>query len=230
LTALGVQFWDQNHVLLSGCTSDLEKTAACNLSPALELLEHVKLTLLYDAGVELTGEKGAVQMFSRQKGASDAMIPLLENAMCHYAALCDHAAGSAVSHLPGAGAAGGLGYGLSLIGGTLTPGADFVLESIGFDSAASSADLVITGEGKTDRQTETGKLPLIAAKHAGGKPVVCLCGKNEAGFPLYEAGIDCVLAIADGPLSLEESVTQTGELLEKTAFNLAGLFLKLCAD
>lgn len=230
LTALGAEFRDPNGTLLSGCTADLSETASCDLTPAAALLKNTKLTLLYDAGVALTGEKGAVRMFSRQKGADDTMIPLLEDAMIRYAALCDRAAGAEVSSLPGAGAAGGLGYGLSLIGGRLTPGADYVLSLIGFDRAAAGADLIITGEGKTDRQTETGKLPMIAAKHAAGKPVVCLCGKNEAQAALYDSGIDCVLAIADGPLSLHESVERTAELLDRTAFNLAGLLLRFRAN
>ncbi len=230
LTALGAVFTDENGTSLTGCTADLGKVSSCDLTPALDLMKNVKLTLLYDAGVALTGKNGAVRMFSHQKGADDAMIPVLEESMIRYANLCDRAAGSEISLLPGAGAAGGLGYGLSLIGGKLTPGADYVLGAIGFDRAAAQADLIITGEGKTDRQTETGKLPLIAAKHACGKPVVCLCGKNEAESPLYAGGIDCVLAIADGPLTLDESVARTGELLECTAFNLAGLMRKFCED
>ncbi len=227
LTALGAVFCDADGNPLDGRTESLGLTASCDFSQALRLLAGVKLTLLFDAGVALTGEKGAVKMFSRQKGASEDMLPVLEEAMIHYAALCDGSVGSAVSEIPGAGAAGGLGYGLSLIGGILTPGADYVLNAIGFDEAAHSADLIITGEGKTDRQTETGKLPVAAAHHSGGKPVLCLCGKNEAGSALFQSGIDAVIAIADGPLSLDESLARTGELLENTAFNLAGLVCKL---
>ena len=230
LTALGAVFTDESGTPLTGCTADLGKAVFCDLTPAIDLLKNTKLTLLYDAGVALTGEKGAVRMFSRQKGADDDMIPALEAAMIRYADLCDRAVGAKVSDFPGAGAAGGLGYGLSLIGGRLTPGADYVLDAIGFDRAAAQADLIVTGEGKTDRQTETGKLPMIAAKHACGKPVVCLCGKNEAEDSLCACGIDCVLAIADGPLTLEESVERTAELLERTAFNLAGLIRKFCMD
>jgi len=230
LFSLGARFRDEKGMLLPPRTDALGQTASCDLTAVHNLLDGVKLTLLYDAGVALTGEKGAVRMFSRQKGASEDMIPMLEESMVHYAEICDGTVGSAVSELPGAGAAGGLGYGLSLAGGVLTPGADYVLDAIGFDKAARSADLVITGEGKTDSQTETGKLPVTVARHAGGTPVICLCGKNEAGPGIYQSGIDAVFAIADGPLTLEESVTHTADLLEKTAFNLAGLAGGLCAD
>ncbi|MBQ8370730.1 MAG: glycerate kinase [Clostridia bacterium] len=230
LTALGAVFTDENGATLDGITSSLGRVRSCDLSPAVRLLSGVKLTLLYDAAVALTGETGAVRMFSRQKGASEEMLPALENAMASYASVCDNYASDAVSMRPGAGAAGGLGYGLSLIGGLLTPGADFVLDTIGFSEAARTADLIITGEGKTDAQTETGKLPMTVAKHSCGKPVVCLCGKNEAGPGLYACGIDAVFAIADGPISLEESVERTGELVEKSAYNLVGLALKFQRD
>ncbi|MBQ7930186.1 MAG: glycerate kinase, partial [Clostridia bacterium] len=145
LTALGAVFTDESGTPLTGCTADLGKAVFCDLTPAIDLLKNTKLTLLYDAGVALTGEKGAVRMFSRQKGADDDMIPALEAAMLQYADLCDRAVGAKVSDFPGAGAAGGLGYGLSLIGGRLTPGADYVLDAIGFDRAAAQADLIVTG-------------------------------------------------------------------------------------
>ncbi|MBQ2724157.1 MAG: glycerate kinase [Clostridia bacterium] len=226
LTALGAVFYDAHQNLLNGCTASLGSVVSCDLTPALQLLKDIKLTLLYDAGVMLTGEKGAVRMFSRQKGATEEMIPRLESAMLQYAAVCDKAVSASVSCLPGAGAAGGLGYGLSLVGGKLTPGADYVLKTIGFPKAAESADLIVTGEGKTDSQTETGKLPVAVSRYSSGKPVVCLCGKNEAGEGLYSLGIDAVFSICDGPLALNESMERTGELLEKSAFDLAGLFQK----
>ena len=230
LTSLGAVFYDAHQNQLDGRTASLGSVVSCDLTPALQLLKGIKLTLLYDAGVMLTGEKGAVRMFSRQKGASEEMLPQLESAMIQYASVCDKAVSAPVSHLPGAGAAGGLGYGLSLVGGLLTPGADYVLQTIGFPKAAESADLIITGEGKTDSQTETGKLPAAVSRYSGGKTVVCLCGKNEAGEGLYSLGIDAVFSICDGPLSLNESMERTGELLEKSAFDLAGLVQKLCTN
>ena len=123
------------------------------------------------------------------------------------------------------GAAGGLGYGLSLIGGKLTAGAEFVLDTVGYTEDVKSADLVITGEGKTDRQTATGKLPMTAAMKANGKPVVCLCGVSDPVEKLYESGVSAVFAIADKPMTAEESIASTEKLLEKAAYNLIGLFI-----
>lgn len=225
LSALGAKFYNENRKLIERCdTSALARVCSCDLTPAIERMKNCKLTLLSDTAVSLTGDSGAVMMYSRQKGASEEMLPSLDAAMRSYANICDAAVGRAVSDLPGAGAAGGLGYSLSLVGGVLTPGAAYVLDTIGFTKAALDADLIITGEGKTDRQTATGKLPMVAAQKACGKPVICLCGVNEAVPALYESGISAVFALADRPMSAEESISHTSELLEKAAYNITGLY------
>lgn len=223
LSALGGRFFRRDGSKIEmPVTASLFELASCDLSVAKALLQETKLTLLYDSGVPLIGPTGATELYSRQKGASEELIPKLETAMIRYAGVCN----SEAARMPGAGAAGGLGYGLSLIGGKLTPGADAVLSSIGFREAASQADAIFTGEGKTDRQTATGKLPLIVARHALGKPVICLCGMAQPVAELYEAGIDAVFAIADGPMTFEESMAHTAQLLEKAAFQFAGLLAK----
>lgn len=226
LSALGAKFYEADGTLIDRCdTSALARVHACDLSPALERIKNIKLTLLSDTSVALTGTSGAVMMYSRQKGASEDMLPTLDAAMQNYAAVCDAAVGAAVSDYPGAGAAGGLGYGLSLIGGKLTPGAAYVLDTVGFTKAAQNADLIITGEGRTDRQTATGKLPMIVAQKSCGRPVICLCGVNDAVPALYDSGISAVFALADRPMTAEDSIAHTAELLEKAAYNIAGLYL-----
>ena len=114
---------------------------------------------------------------------------------------------------------------MSVVGGKLTPGADFVLDRLGFSDLLPTSTLVITGEGKTDRQSSTGKLPSAVAKRAAefGVPVICLCGMNEAGEDVYDCGITSVIQIGDGPMSLEESMECTLPLLEKCAYDIAGL-------
>ncbi|MBO6053195.1 MAG: glycerate kinase, partial [Clostridia bacterium] len=173
-----------------------------------------------------------VRMYARQKGAREEELPRVESDMEHFSTVCNLAVGSPHASLPGAGAAGGLGYGLTLAGGILTPGAPYVLRTTGFLSAASRVDLVITGEGRTDAQTATGKLPMAVARvvrEAGGHcPVVCLCAIDDSVPALYEAGMDAVFAIADRPMTAEESIACTAELLEKAAGNLAAVVMRLC--
>lgn len=231
LGALGARFFRENGEEITSrlCVSSLGEVKSCSLEPAKALLDKVKLTLLCDSAVPLLGPRGAVMLYSRQKGAGESILPQLEANMENFAVSCGY--GSVM--LDGAGAAGGLGFGLSLVGGELKKGAEYVLARVGFiDALVKSPDeisAIITGEGKTDAQTATGKLPLAianAAKNAQSRAaVVCLCGVNEAVGELYDGGITAVFQISDRPMSAEASISQTLPLLEKTAFNLGGLMI-----
>ncbi|MGN1346028.1 MAG: glycerate kinase [Eubacteriales bacterium] len=229
LSRMGAQFTDRNGAPLNGTqgAAVLSDVCSCDFSAVHRLLDGVKLTLLYDVAVPLTGTSGASQMFARQKGADDATVEELENAMIRFAGIGDRQAGDAVSARIGCGAAGGLGYGLSLAGGELRPGAEYILDFVGFRQALADADLVITGEGKTDRQTVCGKLPFTVAKYAKNVPVVCLCGTfapEGAQEALYDGGFDAVFSILNAPSALEKAMAETGLLLENAAYQIAGLW------
>lgn len=229
LFRMGAKFFDKNGKELDGTSGAavLADVVSCDFTGVHKLLTGIKLTLLYDVAVPLTGEFGASRMFSRQKGADESTIDELERAMTSFAAVGDHAYGDAVSERQGAGAAGGLGYGLSLAGGELHPGAEYVLDFVGFREAAANAALVITGEGKTDRQTARGKLPFTVANYAGEVPTVCLCGTFVPDPDLYSGGFDAVFSIINAPSSLEESMANTEPLLENAAYNVTGMLAAL---
>ena len=226
ISELGVRFFDCHGELITErlCPKNLRLIHSTDLEPAMKLLDGIKLTLLYDSSVKLLGECGAVMMYSRQKGAREDMLPSLEADMSHFSRVFTTPTAD-FSEVSGSGAAGGLGFGLSVVGGKLTPGADFVLDRLGFSDLLPTSTLVITGEGKTDRQSSTGKLPSAVAKRAAefGVPVICLCGMNEAGEDIYDCGITSVIQIGDKPMSLEESMERTLPLLEKCAYDIAGL-------
>lgn len=226
ISELGVRFFDCHGELITErlCPEYLRLIHSAALAPAMKLLDGIKLTLLYDSSVKLLGECGAVMMYSRQKGASEDMLPSLEADMAQFSRVLTTPTAD-FSEVSGSGAAGGLGFGLSVAGGKLTPGADFVLDRLGFNDLLPNSTLVITGEGKTDRQSSTGKLPSAVAKRAAefGVPVICLCGMNEAGEDIYDCGITSVIQIGDEPMSLEESMERTLHLLEKCAYDIAGL-------
>ncbi len=228
LARMGAKFYDASGAKLDGTAGAkiLSRVEACDFSAVASLLGGVKLTLLYDVAVPLTGEFGASQMFSRQKGADEPTVGELEAAMLHFSKICDAHLGEAVSARQGSGAAGGLGYGLSLAGGSLYPGAEYVLDFVRFRETAADADLVITGEGKTDRQTARGKLPFTVAKYTKTCPVVCLCGTFVPDEDLYNDGFDAIFSIINAPCTLEESMANTEILLENAAYNVAGLFLR----
>lgn len=226
LSELGVRFFDSFGELITErlCPENLRLIHSTDLESAMKLLDGIKLTLLYDSSVKLLGECGAVMMYSRQKGARADMLPSLEADMAHFSRVFTTQA-TDFSKVSGSGAAGGLGFGLSVVGGKLTPGADFVLDRLGFSDLLPTSTLVITGEGTTDRQSSTGKLPSAIAKRAAefGVPAICLCGMNEAGEDIYDCGITSVIQIGDEPMSLEESMERTLPLLEKCAYDIAGL-------
>lgn len=226
LSELGVRFFDclGEHITSRLCPKNLRLVHSTDLEPALRLLDGIKLTLLYDSAIKLLGESGAVMMYSRQKGAREDMLPSLDNDMARFSQVFSSLS-TDFSLVSGSGAAGGLGFGLSVVGGKLTPGADFVLDRIGFNDLLPASTLVITGEGKTDRQSSTGKLPSAVAKRAAkfGVPVICLCGMNEAEEDVYDCGITSVIQIGDRPMTLDESIENTLPLLEKCAYDIAGM-------
>lgn len=231
--ALGMKFFASDGVLLdarrgAAVLSEIASVSDADLAPELA---HCTLTLLYDVDIPLIGEHGCSVNFAPQKGASVDEVAELDAAMAGFASAAASSLGRDLSAKNGAGAAGGLGFGLSLCGGQLRFGAPFVLDVCGFDEAARDSDVIITGEGCCDAQTASGKLPSWVArraKSAGDAAVVCVCGADRAVGELYSLGMDAVFALADGPMSLEESSVHCAELAEKLAFNIAGLASAVC--
>lgn len=225
--ALGMKFSDADGNVLDARSGAAVLPYIASLS-AQELapeLADASLTMLYDVGIPLTGERGCSVNYAPQKGASPAEVELLDAAMAGFARAAERSLGRDLSFVDGVGASGGLGFGLSLCGGQLRFGAPFVLDVCGFDDAAAAADVVITGEGKCDAQTACGKLPFWVAKRtkaAGDAAVVCVCGVDRAVGEFYDLGADAVFALADGPITLAESTENCAALAEKLAFNVAG--------
>lgn len=137
-----------------------------------------KLTVACDVRQPLAG---CARTFGPQKGASTALVDVLEGAFAHFARV----AAPSLADVEGAGAAGGLGFALSLVGGRLVPGAPFVLDTLGFDSILREARLCLTAEGRADEQSSLGKLPahVIARAAAANVPAICLAGEVEGAPP-----------------------------------------------
>lgn len=183
------------------------------------------LILASDVDNPLTGPKGAPEVYGRQKGATEQDIAALDAALAHYASVL----GPDQAQLPGAGAAGGIGYGaLVALGARFRPGIEVMLDVLGFAPALARATLVITGEGSLDAQTLHGKAPagVAAAARAAGVEVVAVCGRlalpPEA---LTAAGISRAYALADLEPDPAVSMAQAGPLLERASEALARDFL-----
>ena len=231
LAALGGRFFDKDGGELNGRGGGeiLGQIDRIDLSGLHPLLRETRLRLVYDVAIPLTGEHGCSLNYSAQKGATAETMPRLEAGMCSYAEAIKRSLGMDPDACPGAGAAGGLGCGLMLAGGELVEGAPFVLDVTGFSEKAKDVDLVITGEGKTDAQTASGKLPVAVAARAKalGKPVVCVCGCAEPTEAVYDAGIDAVFSITNRPMRLEDSIRNGKALIRTTSYNIAKFYLAL---
>ena len=177
-----------------------------------------QVDVLCDVTNPLYGPNGASWTYGRQKGGTDQSLTFLDGALRHIAQLMERGQGG-LADTPGAGAAGGLGFGaLAFMHGRLRRGVDMVMEMVGFDDAAAGADLIITGEGRIDGQSAQGKLISGVCSHAGKTPVVALCGKLDASQAEMKAiGLKAVYVINDGNAPLKEMLAATAENLERAA-------------
>lgn len=203
--ALGYRFLDVEGKALLPYAYNLGNVAGIAAPRALPKLE---ITAACDVNNPLCGERGAAAVFGPQKGLRPEQIGPLDAAMEHFAAVIERELGLAVRDIPGSGAAGGLGAGvLAFLGASLKPGIELLLDSAGFDTLVDGADLVITGEGRLDGQSVSGKVPVGVAKRAKKKGVRCiaLCGcLGEGAERTLEHGISAYYAATDGTKSIEE--------------------------
>lgn len=223
--ALGARVLDDQGDQLPGggaALAGIDKVDPFGMHPRLAGADVV---VACDVDNPLTGPSGAATVYGPQKGASVADVAILEEAMQRWAAALAEATGSDLSDRPGAGAAGGVGLaGLALLGGSLRPGIDLILELVGFDARLDGARLVITGEGSLDAQTLHGKAPagVAAAAAAAGVRTVAVCGTSKlSDIDLHSAGIDAAYALVDLEPDVARCMTEAAPLLERLGQKIA---------
>ncbi|MEU1400855.1 glycerate kinase [Streptomyces sp. NPDC005728] len=231
LTALGARFLDADGEPVPPGGGGLAELARADLSGLDARLSEVELVLASDVDNPLTGPKGAPAVYGPQKGASPDDVATLDAALAHFAKVLEAAVGPrAAEHAaaPGAGAAGGIGYGALLLGARFRPGIEVMLDVLGFAPALERASLVITGEGSLDEQTLHGKAPagVAAAARAAGKEVVAVCGRlalpEEA---LLRAGIGRAYPLTSVEPDVAKCIADAGPILERVAARIAGDYL-----
>lgn len=228
LAALGVRFLDDAGQDVSPVPAEFHRVARVDVSGLDERLRGAEMLAVCDVDNPLAGENGATTVFGPQKGVSTHDVSHLDAELTHIAALCEAAFGRKAADLPGAGAAGGLGFALYLLGATRVSGIDFVLDAVGFDHALERAALVLTGEGRTDAQTARGKAVAGVARRAKarGVPVFCISGAIGPGAEqLYEHGVSAMFSIAPGPISLDEAMANATSLLASATENAVRAWL-----
>jgi glycerate 2-kinase len=192
LQALGAHLTDSRGSEIGPGGAGLEDLERIDLSEVHPALARCSIEVACDIRSPLLGADGPAHMFAAQKGANPAAIGRLERALEHLVAVAGRAGDRGLAELPGAGAAGGCGFGLALIGARLMPGAKLVCDMVGLDAALAGATIAITGEGRLDEQTRTGKAPAEVAARARALGVSCvaICGTVIDPLPdLFDAAV-----------------------------------------
>jgi glycerate 2-kinase len=207
----------------------LRELESLDLSAARERLAGVEIVIASDVDNPLLGLRGAAAVFGPQKGATDDDVQRLDAALTRFAELAGaigQPEGSVRRTLdaPGAGAGGGLGYGLMLVGGRRVPGIGTVIAETGLSELIAEADLVITGEGRFDHQSLGGKVPTGVAEAAlkVGRPCIVLAGVVEVGKrELATAGFAAAYEVVEQAGSVEAAMADAGPHLTALAARVA---------
>lgn len=230
LAALGVRLLDAAGQALPPTPEGLSRLHQLDFSVLEPRLRDCQIILLSDVDNPLCGAEGASAVFGPQKGVLPEQIADFDARLRHLAKLGDAWAGHAFSQHPGAGAAGGLGYALLLLGADMRSGAEAIAQLNGLDAALAGADWAITGEGRSDLQTLRGKAPQVVAAHArrAGVPVSLVSGAIAPdALPTLSAAFDGCFSSAPGPGPLAEALARAPAHLSDRAEQLARLISAL---
>lgn len=216
-----------------GATSDgnldagglaLKDVTKVDVTSAIEKVKNIELICASDVDNPLLGLRGATATFGKQKGASEESIMRLEGALENFAKVCGRRSdGKDPAVALGAGAAGGLGYGLQLLGAVRVAGIETVMQIVSLDQKIAEADLVISGEGCLDDQSLHGKVAVGVAQHCAsvGKPCVVIAGEVRLGKrECLSAGIDSAYSmseIAGKERSMQDAQTVLTEVAGRVA-------------
>jgi glycerate kinase len=226
--ALGIRFLDAHRNEVGSCGGDLVNIETVDVSGIDDRLAHVKFVAACDVDNPLCGKNGAANVYGRQKGATEDDVTFLDNGLAHFADIIEGKQGIDLKDHPGAGAAGGLGFGVMVfLHGRLESGIAIVSRMAKLADKMVGADLVITGEGQIDFQTAHGKTPFGVAQLAKAKhiPVVAVAGSLGDNYQmLYQKGFDAIFSIIDKPMAIEDAFENTSELLQNISESIIRLW------
>lgn len=231
LQALGFRFFGEYGQLTGQGGHIMEKVIRIDSTHAHPALSQAHFTVACDVDNPFYGPQGAAYVYARQKGASDDTIQQLDAGMRSLSKIIFQTTGQDITDLPGAGAAGGMGGSLrAFFHADLIPGIQLVLEALDFDRLITDADLIITGEGKADRQTRRGKVPtgVLAAAQKQNIPVLLLAGSVPPSELPLQTGFSGIFSISPGPGTLEEAM-QSGFTTSNLTYTVSQLCLLLRA-
>ena len=217
--ALGIKLMDREGRNLVFGGAALQNLSVIDTSSIDQRVLESNFQIACDVNNPLTGPEGASAVYGPQKGATEENVRQLDSALGVFAEVTKRDLGKDISNLEGAGAAGGLGAGMiAFVEGHLRAGVDIVLDTVNLAEKLESADLVITGEGSIDFQTVYNKAPIGVARmaKARGIPTIGISGMLGKNYQIvHNHGIDAALSIANGPISLEESLQNAPSLISE---------------
>lgn len=217
-SALGAQFRNRQGNILEPIGKNLIQIERMALDILFHRIQSIRFKVLCDVANPLIGDNGAARVFAPQKGADPSTVEQLELGMKHFHEFVYRNYGFDLN-FPGAGAAGGLGAGAKFfLKAEVVSGIDYILKAIDAERLISKADLVITGEGKLDSQTMSGKVISGVADlcRQHNKPLWVVCGKNElSNEELNTLGISRMISLVDDDTSENEAMTKTSLLIRK---------------
>ncbi|MCE4956063.1 glycerate kinase [Macrococcoides caseolyticum] len=225
LEALGLSFYDAKGALLQVSGGNLSEIT--RIEGTFIPLQDVEIHLISDVTNPLTGPYGATYTYGKQKGISDSKMQVFDAGLKHFQAVLNQYLNQDYSDTKGAGAAGGIGYGLLNIGGLMHNGAEWLSDIVLKDIDMSTIDYIFTGEGRTDFQTAFGKLPACIAQRGkayGAKSILVSGGLGEQYETLYDHFLS-MHSIVDGPMPLEDALTNAERLLRNTCRNIGRLIV-----
>lgn len=219
LQALGYRFCDADGQSVGCFGRDVERIASVDFTGIDSRLHECSFLLASDVNNPLCGESGASEIFGPQKGADAGTVARMDRSLESYARVTESTLQKDVSRIPGAGAAGGLGFAfMAYLNATINPGVETVIQMTRMEEAIMESDFVITGEGRLDRQTGMGKAPMgiarLAKKHH--KTVIAIAGcVSDGAEECNRIGIDAYFPILQAPVTLSEALN-----IEKTLTNI----------
>ena len=222
--ALGIGLLDQKNQPIGMGGGSLGQLVKVDLERLDTRIKQTKIIVASDVNNPLCGANGASNIYGPQKGATEDMIRILDENLNLFGKILEEKYHKKIRELPGAGAAGGLGAGLvAFLHAELLPGFEIVNNITHLEDLVQGTDLVITGEGRMDKQTMYGKTPFGVARLAKKykKPVIGISGTLGADYQvLFQEGFDVLTSIIDQPMSLESALGNAAEMVKFASFNL----------
>jgi len=228
--ALGVKFLDDNNIQVAVGGGQLDQIRIIDTGSLDKRLKKVEIMIASDVNNPLCGVNGASYIFGPQKGATPQMVQQLDQNLSHFAEVVESALKLSKQNIPGAGAAGGLGFGLmAFAGASIHSGVEIVIEQTQLAEKIAQAEYVFTGEGKIDFQTKFGKTPFGVAQVAKrlNKPVIAFAGLVGDGIDeLYDLGFTQIVGINPPNFDLEDAMQNAERHLEDAVVEVLSNFLE----